>query len=83
MLSLQGFTLVKYASASGTVVETGTSKGIATVVVKLFDASSESPNAVFAATTGPDGSWSIAEVAPGSYTVQFDSSDVGYLSSWF
>jgi protocatechuate 3,4-dioxygenase beta subunit len=82
-LSTQGFTLEKSASASGTVVEKGTSRGIATVVVKLFDASSQSPNAVLAATTGPDGSWAIGEVAPGSYKVQFDSSDVGYVSTWF
>ncbi len=82
-LTNQGFTLAKYASASGVVTEKGTSTGIATVVVKLFDASTEDPNPLFAATTGPDGSWSIAQVAPGSYKVEFDPNGTDFVDHWY
>jgi hypothetical protein len=78
-----GFTLEQYASASGIVTEKGTTTGIATVVVKLFDASTQSPNPDFAATTGPNGSWSIAHVAPGSYKVQFDGTASVFQSEWY
>lgn len=77
----QGFSLEKYASASGTVTEKGTSSGIAAVVVKFFEASSQSPNPVFTATSGPDGTWSIQEVAPGAYKVQVEGPS-GFLGRW-
>lgn len=79
----QGFTLAKYASASGVVTEKGTATGIAAVVVKFFDAATTDPNPLFAATTGPDGSWSIAQVAPGSYKVEFDPNGTDFVDHWY
>ncbi|HET7723678.1 MAG TPA: carboxypeptidase regulatory-like domain-containing protein, partial [Propionibacteriaceae bacterium] len=83
ILANQGFTLEKYASASGIVTEKGTTTGIAGVVVKLFDAATTDPNPEFAATTGPDGSWSIDHVAPGTYKVQFDGTGTAFLDRWY
>jgi hypothetical protein len=83
VLATQGFTLEKYASASGLVTEKGTTNGIAAVVVKLFDAASTDPNPEFAATTGPDGSWSLDQLAPGTYKVQFDGASTDFLDRWY
>jgi hypothetical protein len=83
VLKTQGFTMTQYASASGVVTEKGTTAGVSAVVLKFFDASTIDPNPLFAATTGPDGSWSIAHVAPGTYKVQFDGTDVGFYGNWY
>ncbi len=79
----QAFTLEQYASASGRSSRRAQARGSLGRVVKLFESCSQSPNAVVAATTGPDGSWSLADVAPGGYKVQFDWSQVGFRSGWF
>lgn len=77
----QGFTLAKYASASGVVTVKGTATGIAAVVVKLYDASTTSPNPEYASTTGPDGSWAL-DVAPGTYVVELDGTSTQYATAW-
>jgi len=77
-----GLTLIQYESASGLVTAKGTTTGIGQVVVKFFDATTSDANPVITATTAPDGSWSLSQVVPGAYRVQFDASATTYLSSW-
>ena len=74
--------LSAYGSASGLVTAKGTATGIGQVVVKFFDATTSDPNPVITATTAVDGSWSLSQVVPGAYRVQFDASATAYLSSW-
>jgi len=77
-----GMALSAYGSASGLVTAKGTATGIGQVVVKFFDATTSDPNPVITATTAVDGSWSLSQVVPGAYRVQFDASATAYLSSW-
>jgi hypothetical protein len=67
------FTLEQYAWAGGQVTLDNTSTGIASVVVKFFDATGTDANPKFGTTTGADGTWQLAGIVPGSYKVQFDA----------
>jgi hypothetical protein len=77
------FSLVRYASASGLVTADGTTTGVGSVVVKLFDAAKTDLNPVITATTASNGQWSLTSIVPGTYKVQFDGSGTDYMSRWF
>ena len=77
------FTLDQYASASGKIVQEGTTTGISNVHVKLFDTTSPSGNAAYIATTDAGGAWSQSDIVPGVYKVQFDASDTDFMTQWY
>lgn len=76
------FTLQRVAYVQGTVTS-GAGTGIAGVLVKLFDATTTSADPAYTVTTDGTGTFALADLVPGSYKVQFDASQVAYMTQWY
>ncbi|WP_461050906.1 beta strand repeat-containing protein [Terrabacter koreensis] len=71
------------ATASGQVSAADGSGPVVGVVVKALVHGSADFTPVATATTGSTGSWSMTDLPPGDYDLQFDASDTAYLSQWW
>ncbi|MHA3837558.1 carboxypeptidase regulatory-like domain-containing protein [Terrabacter sp. AAH1] len=71
------------ATASGLVSAADGSGPIAGVVVKALTHGSADFTPVATATTGSTGAWTMTDLPPGDYDLQFDASDTAYLSQWW
>ena len=77
------FALTGLGSLSGLVRASDTGHPVAGVVVKLFPPSSSDPNPVATATTDAAGSYTVADIAAGTYVIQFDAANTDYRSIWW
>ena len=72
--------MVQAASVTGSVE--GPAGAVEGAVVRLFATGSWAPAAT--AVSGPDGSFAVTELAPGSYRVRIDGPDgSGLAGQWF
>ncbi|GAB3880350.1 beta strand repeat-containing protein [Terrabacter terrigena] len=71
------------AAASGQVTAADGSGPVAGVVVKALPHGAAGFTPAATATTGSTGAWSMTDLPPGDYDLQFDASDTAYLSQWW